>query len=90
LNVPAAVGVPEMVIVLPAHDALTPAGKPLAPLTPALLIPVAPVVVNWIVGLSAWFWQAIRGVEDVTVLSGATTRAIAGDIGPVQPDCTVL
>ena len=33
-----------MVIVLPAHEALTPAGKPLAPLTPALLIPVAPVV----------------------------------------------
>ena len=44
-----------MVIVLPDHDALTPAGKPLAPLTPSLLIPVAPVVVNWIVGLSAWF-----------------------------------
>jgi hypothetical protein len=55
LKVPAAVGVPEMLIVLLAHDALTPAGKPLAPLIPALLIPVAPVVVNWIVGLSAWF-----------------------------------
>ena len=38
-------GVPEIVIVFEAHDALTPAGKPLAPLTPALLIPVAPVVV---------------------------------------------
>ncbi len=33
-----------MVIVLLAHEALTPAGKPLTPLIPALLIPVAPVV----------------------------------------------
>ncbi len=34
-----------MVIVLPAQVALTPAGKPFAPVTPSLLIPVAPVVV---------------------------------------------
>ena len=45
MNVPDAVGVPLIVIVLLAHDALTPAGKPLAPLIPALLMPVAPVVV---------------------------------------------
>ena len=44
LNVPIAVGVPEIVIVLLAQFALIPAGKPLAPLTPALLIPVALVV----------------------------------------------
>jgi hypothetical protein len=43
--VPDTVGVPLIVIVLLAHDALTPAGKPLAPLTPAPLMPVAPVVV---------------------------------------------
>jgi hypothetical protein len=42
--VPAAVGLPLKVIVLPTHDALTPAGKPLTPLTPSLLMPVAPVV----------------------------------------------
>lgn len=45
MNVPAAVGVPEMVITFPDHAALTPAGKPFAPDTPLLEIPVAPVVV---------------------------------------------
>ena len=79
-----------MVIVLAAHVALTPAGKPLAPLTPALLIPVAPVVVNWIVGLSGWFWQAVRGVKAVTVLRGVTTKLNESDMGPVQPVLMVL
>ncbi len=37
---PLAVGVPLIVIVLPAHAAVTPAGKPVA-----VPIPVAPVVV---------------------------------------------
>ncbi len=36
-----------MVIVPAAHVALTPEGKPLAPETPSLLMPVAPVVV-WV------------------------------------------
>jgi hypothetical protein len=45
LNVPVAVGVPLIVIVLLAKAALTPAGKPLAPETPAFDIPVAPMVV---------------------------------------------
>ena len=45
MNVPDSVGVPLIVIVLLAHVALTPAGKPLAPLTPALLISEAPDVV---------------------------------------------
>jgi hypothetical protein len=44
LNVPDAVGVPLMVITFAAHVALTPAGKPFAPDTPELEIPVAPVV----------------------------------------------
>ncbi len=39
MNVPEAVGVPEMVIVLEAQAADTPAGKPVA-----VPIPVAPVV----------------------------------------------
>ena len=41
---PDAVGVPLMVIVLPAHAAETPAGKPSVPEVPPE-IPVAPVVV---------------------------------------------
>ena len=41
---PDAVGVPLIVIVLDAHVAETPAGKPLAPDTPSFDIPVAPVV----------------------------------------------
>ncbi len=45
MNVLAAVGVPEIVITFPDHVALTPVGKPFAPDTPLLLMPVAPVVV---------------------------------------------
>ena len=39
------VGVPLIVIVFDIHEAETPAGKPLAPETPAFEIPVTPVVV---------------------------------------------
>ena len=42
---PDAVGVPLIVITLAAQAADTPTGKPFAPDTPALDIPVAPVVV---------------------------------------------
>ena len=48
MNVPSAVGVPLIVIVFNAHDAVTPAGRPVA-----VPIPVAPVVV-WV--------MAVRGV----------------------------
>ena len=41
---PDAVGVPLMVMILDAHVALTPAGKPFAPVTPSFAMPVAPVV----------------------------------------------
>ena len=44
MNVPLAVGVPLMVITFDAHVALTPAGRPFAPDTPLLVMPVAPVV----------------------------------------------
>jgi len=43
--VPVVDGVPLIVIVLLAQDALTPGGKPLAPEIPAFDIPEAPVVV---------------------------------------------
>jgi hypothetical protein len=45
LNVPEALGVPKIVIVLPFQEAATPAGSPLAPIVPAFAMPVAPVVV---------------------------------------------
>jgi len=67
LNVPEAVGVPEMVIVFAAHAAVTPAGKPVA-----APIPVAPVVVC-VMLVNAELMHNI-GVEDaaLTVLAGVT------------------
>jgi hypothetical protein len=47
LNVPLAVGVPEMVMVLSDHAAETPSGKPVA-----VPIPVAPVVVKVIAAMA--------------------------------------
>jgi hypothetical protein len=62
-----------MVIVLPAHAALTPAGKPLTPLTPALLIPVAPVVAM-VIGVRAVLIQSVGLALGVAaVLAGVTT-----------------
>ena len=67
MNVPDAVGVPLIVIVLVAHVAVTPVGKPVA--TP---IPVAPVVV-WVIAVSAVLLHKV-GVLDaaLTVLAGVT------------------
>ena len=64
---PAAVGVPLIVIVLDAQEAVTPAGSPVA-----VPIPVAPVVV-WIIEGNAVLMQR-AGVEeaDPAVLSGVT------------------
>ena len=52
---------PLMVIVLDPKLADTPAGKPLAPDTPLLLIAVAPVVV-WVIAVNAVFTHKV-GVE---------------------------
>ena len=67
MKVPAAVGVPLIVIVLDAQVAVTPAGRPVA-----VPIPVAPVVV-WVIAVRAVLVQMI-GVEEAepTVLSGVT------------------
>jgi hypothetical protein len=67
LNVPEAVGVPLIVMVLDAQAAVTPAGKPVA--TP---IPVAPVVVCVIAVIAVLIHNV--GVDDaaLTVLFGAT------------------
>ncbi len=57
MNVPEAVGVPLMVIVFDAQDAVTPAGRPVA-----VPIPVAPVVV-WVIAVKAVLMHSV-GVEE--------------------------
>ena len=47
---------------MPAHVAETPPGKPLAPATPSLLMPVAPVVV-WVIAVNAVLIHNV-GVDD--------------------------
>ena len=67
MKVPDAVGVPLMVMVLPAKAAVTPAGKPVA-----VPMPVAPVVV-WVISVKVVLIHNV-GVLDaaLTVLFGAT------------------
>ena len=67
MKVPAADGVPLIVIVLIAHAAVTPAGKPAA-----VPMPVAPVVV-WVIAVNAVLTHNV-GVEEaaVTVLFALT------------------
>ena len=57
---------------MPAHVAETPPGKPLAPATPSLLMPVAPVVV-WVIAVNAVLIHNV-GVDDgaPAVLAGVT------------------
>ncbi len=67
MKVPEAVGVPLIVIVLEAQDAVTPAGRPVA-----VPIPVAPVVVC-VMAVKAVLMHSV-GVEEAVpgVLSGVT------------------
>ena len=69
---PAAVGVPEMVIRLLAQRAFTPAGKPFAPVTLSFEMPVAPVVVCVIFVKTVFILKV--GVDDAlpTVLFAVT------------------
>ena len=61
-----------MVIVLVAQVALTPAGNPLAPATPAFDMPVAPVVV-WVMLVSAVLIHNVGALEaTLAVLAGVT------------------
>ncbi len=57
MKVPAAVGVPLIVMVLDPQDAVTPAGRPVA-----VPIPVAPVVV-WVIAVKAVLMHRV-GVEE--------------------------
>ena len=67
MKVPETVGVPEMVIVLAAQEAVTPVGRPVG-----VPIPVAPVVVC-VIFVKAVFLHSV-GVEEAepAVLSGLT------------------
>ena len=67
MNVPEAVGVPLMVIVFDAQDAVTPAGRPVA-----APMPVA-VVVVCVIAVSAVLMHSVGAEEAVpTVLFGVT------------------
>ena len=67
MNIPDAVGVPLMVIVLVAHVAVTPVGKPVA-----VPIPVAPVVV-YVIAVKAVLIHNVGELEAVLmVLAGVT------------------
>ena len=85
MKVPDAVGVPLMVIVLVAHVAVTPVGKPVA-----VPIPVAPVVVC-VIAVSAVLIHNV-GVLDaaVTVLAGVTVIVPVAFTVPQPPDNGML
>ena len=80
MNVPAAVGVPEIVMVLDAQAAVTPAGRPVA-----VPIPLAPVVVC-VIAVRAVLIQRV-GVEDAapTVLSSVTVMVPVAFTLPQPP-----
>jgi hypothetical protein len=80
LKVPLCVGVPLIVTVLESHNAVTPAGRPVA-----VPMPVAPVVVC-VIGVSAVCMQRVGVVEAaVTVLSGVTVIAPVAVAVPQPP-----
>ena len=80
MKVPEAVGVPLIVIVLDAHDAVTPAGRPVE-----VPIPVAPVVVCVIAVRAVWM-QSV-GVEEAVpaVFAGVTVIVPVADTSPQPP-----
>ena len=70
---------------MPAHVAETPPGKPLAPATPSLLMPVAPVVV-WVIAVNAVLIHNV-GVDDgaPAVLAGVTVIVPVALTAPQPP-----
>ena len=82
---PDAVGVPLMVIVLPAHVAETPAGNPFAPGTPAFKIPLAPVVAWVMLGVIAVLLQSDAVLPAVTVLLAVTVIVPVASTLPQPP-----
>ena len=86
MNVPDTVGVPEIVIVFADQVALIPAGRPFAPETPALEIPVAPVVECVMLVPKVVLIQRV-GVEDgaEAVLFGVTVIVPVAFMAPQPP-----
>ena len=86
---------PLMVIVpdveLPEKLADTPAGKPLAPETPSLAMPVAPVVAWVMLGLKAVLMHSV-GVEEAgpAVLFGLTVMVPVALTVPQPPVNSML
>jgi len=83
LKVPAAVGVPEMVMLPPEKVPVTPAGKP------ENVAPVAPVVL-YVIGVIAVFtqtvWLSVPGAEvRVMVLFGCTMMVPVAVTFPQPP-----
>ncbi len=80
MNVPSAVGVPLIVIVFEAQEAVTPAGRPVG-----VPIPVAPVVVC-VIFVRAVLMHSV-GVEDAApaVLSGVTSIVPVANTVPQPP-----
>ena len=74
-----------MVIVLEAQVALTPAGRPFAPETPAFDIPVAPVIV-WVIFVKAEPMHKV-GLEEAApaVLTAETVRVPVAFTVPQPP-----
>jgi hypothetical protein len=80
LNVPDAVGVPLIVMVLPANEALTPAGNPVgAP------IPVAPVVVCVMLAREVLIQSVGVAEAAETVLLGVTVMVPVALTAPQPP-----
>jgi hypothetical protein len=78
-------GVPEMVITPATHVALNPVGRPFAPDTPALEIPLAPEVV-WVIVVNGVFTHRV-GVEEgpETVLLAFTVMVPVAFTAPQPP-----
>jgi hypothetical protein len=79
LKVPAAVGVPLMVMVLEAHAAFTPAGSPVG-----VPIPVAPVVV-WVMGVSAVLLHSVGEPEAALAARLGVTMMVPAALTVPQP-----
>ena len=88
MNVPDAVGVPLIVITFAAHVALTPAGKPFAPDTPELEIPVAPVVAIVIL-VSAEFLHNVGEEDGVAAVLVAVTVTMRVSVALAHPPAPV-
>ena len=87
MKVPATVGVPEMVMLLPEKVSVTPGGKP------ENVAPVAPVVlyVIGVMGVSTQtVWLSVPGAEvRVMVLLGRTMMVPVAVVTPPQPPVKV-